>query len=701
MPLLLFLLLIAGPAFAQDCSFTYTFTGNATQAGQSNLSGNTPCVNWRITLSTTGSLSSTVTFQTSPDNSSFSSVGNSVCSSSQQPPCIIQGANPIVGTQGMMYVAAYGSYVRLVVTASSGSGTGTIRAYGAKGASPSAGNFGGGGGGSGTVTHTGTLTATAIVTGNGGADIITPNANATLDGSGNISTPGTGTFGSAGGAGSITLSGASSGTNTIAPAAIAGTGSTVTLPAGASVTVLPDAGAANNFLTGITTGGAITKAQPTDANLSLSNITTNDVTTARHGFAPILPNDATKFLDGTGNYSVPAGSGGGSGSGASLFSTTASVTATAASPTSLIGAVTGSTTIPANTLQAGQVLEFFAQGFYSTPAAPRALNVELLIGGSTRVSTGSETVPANITLGTWQLICILTTRTTGVSGTQIANCTILLTQEVAGGNATAHDLEAAAAWTINTTAGQAVDLRVTWDATTGAPSITSTNIALWIPGSTAPGGANTQLQYNNSGAFGGVGSYTIPNISTSAAPVASLPTSGWNIRNSAVLDDFSTGATWVHVIDTGVANLRTVTRALTVPYTLYAQIECRAALPRINSQVCGVYLTDGTKFQGIELLLQQATDVQLIGETYTAQTGGSVATVFGPTINIVGHTVSVRIINNGTNRTFSYFGNGAWHQVLSQASGTFLTETEAGFGGNSVISASNSVDVKLTYWSVQ
>jgi len=49
----------------------------------------------------------------------------------------------------------------------------------------------------------------------------------------------------------------------------------------------------------------------TDANLSTSDITTNDVSTTKHGFAPKLPNDATKYLDGTGNYSTPAGGGGG------------------------------------------------------------------------------------------------------------------------------------------------------------------------------------------------------------------------------------------------------------------------------------------------------------------------------------------------------------------------------------------------------
>ncbi len=50
-----------------------------------------------------------------------------------------------------------------------------------------------------------------------------------------------------------------------------------------------------------------------ESALALTNVTTNDVTTAAHGFAPVLPNDATKFLNGTGGYTVPAGSGGGGG----------------------------------------------------------------------------------------------------------------------------------------------------------------------------------------------------------------------------------------------------------------------------------------------------------------------------------------------------------------------------------------------------
>lgn len=43
----------------------------------------------------------------------------------------------------------------------------------------------------------------------------------------------------------------------------------------------------------------------TDATISISDVTTNNVSTARHWWAPKLPNDATKFLDWTGSYTAP------------------------------------------------------------------------------------------------------------------------------------------------------------------------------------------------------------------------------------------------------------------------------------------------------------------------------------------------------------------------------------------------------------
>ena len=57
-------------------------------------------------------------------------------------------------------------------------------------------------------------------------------------------------------------------------------------------------------LTGTNSGD---QTLPTDATLSVTDVTTNNVSTAKHGFAPRAPNDSTKYLDGTGGYSVPAG----------------------------------------------------------------------------------------------------------------------------------------------------------------------------------------------------------------------------------------------------------------------------------------------------------------------------------------------------------------------------------------------------------
>lgn len=68
----------------------------------------------------------------------------------------------------------------------------------------------------------------------------------------------------------------------------------------------------DQYANAIAASGNLTCSAVTDAQLSTSDITTNNVSTSKHGFAPKLPNDATKYLDGTGAYSVPAG-GGGSG----------------------------------------------------------------------------------------------------------------------------------------------------------------------------------------------------------------------------------------------------------------------------------------------------------------------------------------------------------------------------------------------------
>lgn len=75
-----------------------------------------------------------------------------------------------------------------------------------------------------------------------------------------------------------------------------------------ALTPPPDA---TMFLNGAATP-AFAKVKDTDLSMTAASAV-NDVTITTHGFAPILPNDATKFLNGAGAYTVPA-SGGGAGS---------------------------------------------------------------------------------------------------------------------------------------------------------------------------------------------------------------------------------------------------------------------------------------------------------------------------------------------------------------------------------------------------
>lgn len=74
---------------------------------------------------------------------------------------------------------------------------------------------------------------------------------------------------------------------------------------GGTAANLSATGGSHSFLKQALTGAAITVTAVTDADLSISDITTNNVSTSAHGLVPKAPNDATKYLDGTGAYSRP------------------------------------------------------------------------------------------------------------------------------------------------------------------------------------------------------------------------------------------------------------------------------------------------------------------------------------------------------------------------------------------------------------
>ena len=68
-------------------------------------------------------------------------------------------------------------------------------------------------------------------------------------------------------------------------------------------------GAKVSFASGAKSIGIVIQAQDfasaaTDANISMSDITTNDVSITKHGFVPKAPNDSTKYLNGLGAWAT-------------------------------------------------------------------------------------------------------------------------------------------------------------------------------------------------------------------------------------------------------------------------------------------------------------------------------------------------------------------------------------------------------------
>lgn len=268
------------------------------------------------------------------------------------------------------------------------------------------------------------------------------------------------------------------------------TGATLSIPDGVALTGPASSGTAatlgnnetfsgNKTFTGVLDASGASRSAPAKSGTSVPGTCTvgdvyfkTDATAGQNLYYCTSTNSFTQQLN--------SGGGGGGAAGASLFATTASTTVTQLTPTTLIGTVTGSTTVSANTFTAGQPLQIVAEGYYATPATPASLTIDLLIGGTIRITTGAVVQIASVTTGVWRLSCLLTTRATGVSGTQIANCIF----EGTGSTLTAGEapLRTTSTWTIDTTAGQAVDLQATWSTATGSPSITATNIVAWIPG---------------------------------------------------------------------------------------------------------------------------------------------------------------------------------------------------------------------------
>jgi hypothetical protein len=95
----------------------------------------------------------------------------------------------------------------------------------------------------------------------------------------------------------------------IVDAAIAGSATVAT----GDLVVFQDISDSNNYKTATAQSIANLAPAPAESAVTFTDITTNNASTTKHGYLKKLSNSATEYMDGTGNWSTPAGGGGGGG----------------------------------------------------------------------------------------------------------------------------------------------------------------------------------------------------------------------------------------------------------------------------------------------------------------------------------------------------------------------------------------------------
>lgn len=132
------------------------------------------------------------------------------------------------------------------------------------------------------------------------------------------------------------------------------------------------------------------------------------------------------------------------------------------------------------------------------------------------------------------------------------------------------------------------------------------------------------------------------------------------------------------------------------PYKIRTQLRMQSA--HLNSQGCGVYFYDGTKFLGWEGLVQSSSSPTLRIERITnINTDNSTVFSYGPVnpneLHPITGTAWLQLRNDGTTLSFDVSQDGVnFVNQYSEAVGVWLTPTKIGFGGVSIVSGGGGIN---------
>lgn len=142
-----------------------------------------------------------------------------------------------------------------------------------------------------------------------------------------------------------------------------------------------------------------------------------------------------------------------------IYAQTDQKAVTQSTDTSLIGTVTGVTTLPANFFGVGKTITIFVSGLYSQANSSQTCTISVKIGATTLTNTLSFTHSATLTDVYWEAAFVLTCRTAGATGTIQYQGKGILNH---ANNPLFSFMPAATVSSINTTGTLAIDVLARW-----------------------------------------------------------------------------------------------------------------------------------------------------------------------------------------------------------------------------------------------